>query len=81
MPMKPAAPDRMGSDQEADGGRCGKKDPDTDKDDGADKGNGFILTCEIGLRPLAYEACNLLHAGIALIGGKHRPGRPDGIDH
>lgn len=56
------------TDQEANGGCRGEKNPCSDENDSADHGNGHVLTCEIGLRPLAYEACDLLHAGIALVG-------------
>lgn len=69
------------TDQEADGGRTREQNPCGYENDDTDEGDGCVLTREVGLRPLSDKACDFLHAGIPLVGGKHRPCRPDGIDH
>ena len=53
MPMKPAAPDRIGADREPDRHRPRKQKPEGDEHDDADAGDGRVLAREIGLRPFA----------------------------
>ncbi len=72
---------KNGADQEPDGGGRGQKKPGGDEDDDADDCDGLVLAGQVSLRALPDIASNFLHAGVPLIGGKHRPRRPDGINH
>ena len=80
MPMKPAAPERIAPISEAEGGGRRKQQPGDDEDDDADDGDRRVLARQVGGGAFADGAGDLLHAGIAGIGGEHRLDGPDGID-
>ena len=48
-----------------------EQNADDDEDDDADDGDGRVLAAQIGLRALLDRGRDLLHAGIAGVGGQH----------
>ena len=62
----------------------GKQPPGDDEDHDADNGDGRVLAGQVGRRAFADGAGNLLHAGVAGVGGQHgldRPYRVDDTEH
>jgi hypothetical protein len=57
------------------------KRPGNDENHRADDGDGGVLAVQVGLSAFTNVACNFLHACVALVGGHHRLGRPDGVDN
>ncbi len=62
MPMKPAAPERMRADEEADRDADAEEIGDDHKEHDADDGDRHVLAAQIGLRALGDRAGDLLHA-------------------
>jgi hypothetical protein len=65
--------------QETECGGRGQQPPRKHEDDDADDGDGGVLARQICLCAFTDGCGDFLHACVALIGGKHRFGRPDGV--
>ena len=80
MPMKPARPERIAPMAKPNAAVAESRYQASDEDDDADDGDGRVLAGQIGGGALADGAGDLLHAGVAGIGGEHGLDRPDGVD-
>ena len=80
MPMKPAAPDRIAPIANPIATVQESKKPEADEHDDADAGDGRILPLQIGLRPLAHRAGNLLHPLRAGVRRHQAHDRVDAVD-
>ena len=80
MPMKPAEPERIAPIAKPIAAVSGEQPPGEREDDHADDRDRRVLARQVGGRALADGAGNLLHAGIAGVGGKHGLDGPDRVD-
>ena len=80
MPMKPAVPDRIAPIAKPNAAKAESRYQASDEDDDPDDGDRRVLAGEIGGRAFADGGGNLLHAGIAGIGGEHGLDGPYRVD-
>ena len=69
-----------GADQEADADGEAEQEGDDQEDDRAGDGDGGVLPAQVGAGAFLDRRGDLLHAGVARIGGQHRADRPDAVD-
>ena len=70
-----------GADGEADGNGEAEEPGAKGEDQDTDNGDRRVLAGEVGGRALLDRLGDLLHAGVAGVGGENGPGRPDAISN